>query len=134
MNRYVAERKWKNFGYNISDYFYEKTKGLFVTPPPKIIIPKHFSDRVLDRFLVTEHHIIETMFYHLINYNLCEFLYWYKSKQYKTLDIVISRFRVTLDRSSKNNIIARTIWNNDIVQSSSNDKTIMTIVLKTQNK
>lgn len=106
--RYVNERKWRVFGEEVSKHFQNKVSSIFVTLP-QIKIPKHFSDRIQDRSTKYDSKIIETMFYHLINYNLCEFLYWYKSN-IKSLDVIIGDYRITFDRDKNNNIIARTFW------------------------
>lgn len=111
--RYVDAAKWKNFATEITNYLCDKTKCVFVTEP-RILIHKHFSDRVRDRRDNSGSDIIiKTMFYHVINYNLCELLFWYKNKDLKSLDIIIQNYRVTLDKNSYGDIIARTFWQGD---------------------
>lgn len=126
-NRFVIERKWKLFGYEISDYLKQKLNSVFITHP-RIIIPKHFADRVMDRLTTLNQHVVKAMLYHVIDNNLCELLFWYKGCPDKTLDIIDQDFRITLIKNKYGDIICKTIWYGE--KHRQEDEVLMQIYLK----
>ncbi|AGN30077.1 hypothetical protein VPFG_00075 [Vibrio phage nt-1] len=87
MNLHTNLHKWRQFSYELSNHALEKQKGLVGTVT--FVMKKHFTHRVIDRFVPGEYKTIRRMLYHVVNQNMCELLFWYYSDIQK--DVAIKR-------------------------------------------